>query len=379
MADNAMKKIASVAALTLCAIAIWAGPARAQFKLGLSAPLTGPLAAFGDQAKRGMDQAVEDINRTGGILGQRILLSYGDDAGDPKQGVSVANKFAGDGIRFVIGPFNSSVTMAASNVYLENSILEVTPSATNPMITDRGMWSIVRICGRDDQQGTVAGNYIIEHFKGKRIFIVTDKSTYGQGIANEVKKTINAAGIQEVGYEGINLGDKDFSALVSKIKAAGADLVYWGGVVPEGALLVRQMRDQGVAAPLMGGDGIATEDFAAIAGPAAEGTLMTYEPDPRKRPQAKPVVDELRAKGFEPEAYTLYYYASVQVVAQAIEAARVLDPKRVADQIHSGTSFKTVIGDLSFDKKGDINRLDYVMYVWRKNSERKITYVELEK
>ena len=371
-----MRKIASRTLLALCAFLTLVNPVRAQLKLGLSGPLTGALAAFGDQAKRGIDQAVEDINRTGGVLGQQIVLSYGDDAGDPKQGVSVANKLAADGIRFVIGPFNSSVTMAASDVYLENSVLEITPSSTNPMITDRGMWNIFRICGRDDQQGTIAGKYVIEHFKGKRIAIVTDKTTFGQGIANEVRKTINAAGIQEVLSEGINLGEKDFSALASKIKAERVDLVYWGGVVPEGALLARQMRDQGVTAPLMGGDGIATEDFSAIAGPAAEGTLMTYGPDPRKRPEAKLVVDELRAKGFEPEAYTLYYYASVQVVAQAIEASRSVDPRKVADQIHSGMSFKTVIGDLSFDKKGDVTRADYVMYIWRKTSAGKITYVE---
>jgi branched-chain amino acid transport system substrate-binding protein len=268
--------------------------------------------------------------------------------------------------------------MAASNAYFENGILQITPSATNPMITDRGMWNIFRICGRDDQQGTVAGKYIVEHFKGKRIAIVTDKTTFGLGIANEVKRTINAAGIQEVLNEGLSLGEKDFSALVSKIKAARADLVYWGGVVPEGPLLVRQMRAQGVTAPLMGGDGIATSEFASVAGPGAEGTLMTYGPDPRKRPEAKAVVDGLRAKGFEPEAYTLYYYASVQVLAQAIEVSRSVDPRKVADQIHSGMNFKTVIGDLSFDKKGDVNRLDYVMYIWRKNSTEGITYVEVE-
>jgi branched-chain amino acid transport system substrate-binding protein len=373
-----MQKISTTAAFVISVSVALTSTAKAELKLGLSGPLTGGLAAFGDQAKRGVDQAVDDINQAGGILGQKITVAYGDDAADPKQGVSVANKFTGDGIRFVIGPFTSGVTMAASNVYLENGILEVTPSATNPMITDRGLWNVFRTCGRDDQQGTVAGNYIVEHFREKKIAIVTDKTTYGQGIAAEVKRTINAAGLREVLNEGINVGDKDFSALVSKIKASGADLVYWGGVVPEGALLVRQMRDQGVVAPLMGGDGIATEDFASIAGPAAEGTLMTYGPDPRKRPEAKPVVDEFRAKGFEPESYTLYYYASVQVIQQGLEAAKTIDPKKVADQIHTGMKFKTVIGDLSFDKKGDVTRLDYVMYVWKRNENGKITYREVE-
>jgi branched-chain amino acid transport system substrate-binding protein len=373
-----MPKISRILVLVVCVIAGLSTSARAELRLGLSGPLTGPLASFGEQEKNGVDQAVEDINASGGVLGQKIVVSYGDDAADPKQGVSVANKLAGSNIKFVIGPFTSGVTMAASAVYLENDILEITPSATNPKITDRGMWNIFRTCGRDDQQGAVAGNYIVKHFKGKKIAIVQDKTTYGQGIADEVKKTINANGIQEVLYERINVGDMDFSALVSRIKASGADLVYWGGVVPEGGLLVRQMRDQGVSAPLMAGDGITSGDFVGIAGTAAEGTLMTYGPDPRKRPEAKTAVEKLRAKHFEPESYTLYSYAAVEVIRQAAEAAQSVDPKKVADQIHSGMKFNTVIGELSFDKKGDVTRLDYIVYVWRKDGTNKVTYIEVE-
>jgi branched-chain amino acid transport system substrate-binding protein len=184
--------------------------------------------------------------------------------------------------------------------------------------------------------------------------------------------------MKEVLYEGVNLGEKDFSALVSKIKAAGADLVYWGGLHTEGGLLVRQMRDQGIKAPLMGGDGITSDEFASVGGPGVEGTLMTYGPDPRNRPEAKPVLEKFRAKKFEPESYTLYSYAAVQVVKQAAEAAKSLDPKKVSAQIKSGQKFKTVIGEISYDKKGDVTRLDYVVYVWKKNPEGKITYTEIK-
>ena len=194
----------------------------------------------------------------------------------PKQGVSIANKFAGDGVKFVIGPFNSGVTMPSSEVYQENGILEITPSATNPKITERNMWNIFRTCGRDDQQGAVAAAYIVKNFKGKKIAIVHDKTTYGQGLADETKKALTKGGMKEVLYEGVNVGEKDYSALVSKIKASGADLVYWGGLHTEGGLIVRQMRDQGVKAPLMGGDGITTDEFASIGGPGVEGTLMTF-------------------------------------------------------------------------------------------------------
>jgi branched-chain amino acid transport system substrate-binding protein len=355
---------------------VTAGTAAAQVKFGVGGPITGPSAATGAQMKNGVDQAATDINAAGGILGQKIAVTYGDDASDPKQGVSVANKFAADGVKFVIGHYNSGVTIPSSEAYQENGILQITPASTNPTVTERKMWNIFRVCGRDDQQGQVAGEYIAKHFKGKKIAVVHDKTTYGKGLADETKKTINKAGMKEVLYEGINTGEKDFSALVSKIKQSGADLIYWGGLYTEGGLIVRQMRDQGVKAPLMGGDGITSDEFASVGGPGVEGTLMTYGPDPRNKPDAKKVVEEFRAKKFEPEAYTLYSYAGVQIIKQAAEAAKSLDPKKVAEKMHSGMQFKTVLGDISYDKKGDITKLDYVMYIWKKDPSGKITYVE---
>ena len=370
-----MKKITTFGIALGIAVAS-AGAATAQVKFGVGGPITGPSAATGAQMKNGVDQAAADINAAGGILGQKISVSYGDDVSDPKQGVSVANKFSADGVKFVIGHYNSGVTIPSSEVYQENGVLQITPASTNPTVTERKMWNIFRVCGRDDQQGQVAGEYIAKHFKGKKIAVVHDKTTYGKGLADEMKKTINKAGMKEVLYEGINTGEKDFSALVSKIKQSGADLIYWGGLYTEGGLIVRQMRDQGVKAPLMGGDGITSDEFASVGGPGVEGTLMTYGPDPRNKPDAKKVVEEFRAKKFEPEAYTLYSYAGVQIIKQAAEAAKSLDPKKVAEKMHSGMQFKTVLGDISYDKKGDITKLDYVMYIWKKDPSGKITYVE---
>jgi branched-chain amino acid transport system substrate-binding protein len=355
-----------------------AGHASAQLKLGVAGPVTGSNASFGAQLKNGAEQAVADINAAGGIMGQKIALSSGDDAGDPKQAVSVANKMAADGVKFVVGHFNSGATMPASEVYQENGILEITPSSTNPQITERKLWNIFRTCGRDDQQGGVAGAYIAKNFKDKKIAVVHDKTTYGQGLADETKKKLNAEGLKEVMYEGVNTGEKDYSALVSKIKASGADLVYWGGLYTEGGLIVRQMRDQGVKAILMGGDGIAADEFASIGGPGVEGTLMTFAPDPRNRPEAKDVVEKFRAKKFEPETYTLYTYAAVEIIKQAAEAAKSLDPKKVAAQMISGQQFKTVIGEISYDKKGDITRPDYVVYRWQKDPSGKMNYVEIK-
>jgi branched-chain amino acid transport system substrate-binding protein len=251
------------------------------------------------------------------------------------------------------------------------------------------MWNVFRVCGRDDQQGGVAGAFIADKFKGKRVAIVHDKTTYGQGLADETRKAMNAKGVKEVMYEGINKDDKDFTALVSKLKSANPDLVYWGGLHDTAGLIVRQMRDQGVRAPLMGGDGITDDEFAAIAGPGAEGTLMTYSPDPRNNPTNKQIVELFRQKrGFEPQAYTLYSYAAVQIIKQAAEAAKSLDPKKVADVMHSGKVFNTVLGDVSFDRKGDLSndgyvvggkkKDRYVLYTWKKGPDGRITYFENE-
>jgi branched-chain amino acid transport system substrate-binding protein len=383
-----MKRFTTVV-LALGLTTALAGPAAAQIKLGVGGPITGGSAAFGAQLKQGVEQAVEDINAAGGILGQKIALSVGDDRADPKEGVSVANKFVADGVKFVVGHFNSGVTIPASDVYQENGMLVITPAATNPRVTERNMWNVFRVCGRDDQQGGVAGNLIAEKFQGKRVAVIHDKTTYGQGLADETRKAMNAKGVKEVLYEGVNKDDKDFTAAVSKLKGANPDLVYWGGLHDTGGVILRQMRDQGLRAPLMGGDGITDDEFAAIAGAGAEGTLMTFSPDPRTNPANKQIVELFRTKrGFEPQAYTLYSYASVQVIKQAAEEAKSLDPKKVSDVMKSGKKFNTVLGEISFDRKGDLSNdgyvIDgkkkdrYVLYTWKKGPDGKISYFENE-
>jgi branched-chain amino acid transport system substrate-binding protein len=263
--------------------------------------------------------------------------------------------------------------MPASEVYAENGILMISPSATNPKITERGLWNTFRTCGRDDQQGEVAAAYIAKNFKDKKIAVIHDKTTYGQGLADETRKGLTKAGIKDVLYEGVNAGEKDFSALISKIKSVGADFVYWGGLHTEGGLIVRQMRDQGVKAVLISGDGITTDEFATIGGPGVEGTLMTFPPDPQKRPEAAAIVKKFEAKNFKPEAYTLYSYAAVQIMAEGAKRANSVDPKKVAEALKGGAAVKTVIGDIAFDKKGDITRPDYTMYTWKKGADGKIT------
>ncbi len=354
-----------------------AGAARAQVKIGVAGPITGANAAFGAQLTQGVQQAVEDINKSGGILGQKLEVEPGDDVSDPKQGVSVANKFVGDGVKFVLGHFNSGVTIPASDVYSENGILFITPSATNPKVTDRKLWDAFRTCGRDDQQGLVWAEFARDKLKGKKIAIVHDKTTYGKGLADAARDNMHKFGVTEVLYEGVNTGEKDYSAIVSKIKELGADYLMWGGLHTEGGLILRQMRDQGMSTVMISGDGITDSEFAQIGGPGVEGTLMTFGPEPRKNPNAKEAVASFKAKGFDPQGYTLYSYAGVQIIKQAAEKANSLDPNKVAEVMHSGMPFHTVIGDISFDKKGDRTTVDYVWYVWKKEPDGKIGFEQL--
>jgi branched-chain amino acid transport system substrate-binding protein len=318
----------------------------------------------GRQMKNGAEMAVADINAAGGVLGKKLALDVEDDACDPKQARSVAKKIGGMGIPFVAGHYCSSASIAASEVYAENNVLQITPASTNPTFTERGLWNVARVYGRDDQQGAVAGDYIAKTFKGKNIAILNDKTTYGKGLADETKKALNKAGITEKLYESYAKGDKDFNAIVSRLKAENIDLVYIGGYRLEAGLILRQMRDQGMKTILMAGDALAAQEFASIAGAgAAAGTLFTFGPDPRKRPTAAAIVEKFKAENIDPEGFTLYTYAAIQVWSEAATKAGTTDAKKVMETIKAG-SWDTVIGKMEYDAKGDIKHADFVVYKW---------------
>lgn len=366
-----------LAALATAAIIVSGSVTHAEVLLGVAAPITGPNAAFGAQILRGAEQAVADLNAAGGINGKQVSIVVGDDVSDPRQGISVANKFVADGVGLVVGQYNSGVAIPVSEVLAENGILHITPAATNPVFTERGLWNTLRICGRDDQQGTIAGAYLAENFRDAKIAIVHDKTPYGQGLADETRKALRDAGISEVMYEGINAGDVDFSVLIAKMKEAGVSVIYYGGLHTEAGLILRQLSDQGLDAQMMSGDGTVSTEIAAIAGEAIEGFRFTFAPDPRRNPAATETVEKLRASGFEPEAYTLYAYAAVQVIAKAAEAAQSLDPTTVAESVKSNGPFSTVLGERAFDEKGDITNPDYIVYEWKRGEDGKFDYSPL--
>jgi len=345
-------------------VAFGATAAQADITIATAGPMTGQYAAFGEQMKRGAEQAVADINAKGGVLGQMLKLEIGDDACDPKQAVAVANEMVNKGVVFMAGHFCSGSSIPASEVYSEEGILQISPASTNPKLTERGMDNVFRTCGRDDQQGTVAGTYLAEKFGGKNIAIIHDKTAYGKGLADETKKALNGKGVTEVMYEAITAGEKDYSALVSKLKAAKVDVIYLGGYHTEGGLIVRQSRQQGLDAVLVSGDALVTQEYWAITGKDGEGTLMTFSPDPAKDPGNKEIVEKFLAQNYKPEGYTLYTYGAIQAWAQAVEAAGATDLDKVIKSLKSG-KFNTVLGNIGFDDKGDVTAPGYVFYEWK--------------
>ncbi|MBF0140778.1 MAG: branched-chain amino acid ABC transporter substrate-binding protein [Magnetococcales bacterium] len=334
--------------------------------IGVGGPFTGPYAAFGEQLWRGAEQAAQDINAAGGIDGKKIELFKGDDACEPKQALAVANQLVErHGVKAVIGHFCSSSTIPASEVYAEAGILQITPGSTNPMVTERGIKTLFRTCGRDNQQGSVGAQFVVNALHAQAVAIVHDKDTYGQGLANAMRDELHRLGKKEVLYEGLTRGEKDFNALVTKFKSVNADAVYFGGLHNEAGPLIHQMKDQGLKATLVSGDGIVSQDFVVAAGgPSyAEGVHMTFGRDPRKIKEGHDVVERMRKMGYEPEGYTLYSYATLQVIAAAITATKKTDGATLANWLHSH-DVPTVMGSKGWDAKGDLKVSDYVMYRW---------------
>jgi len=351
--------------------------AQADIKIGVAGPMTGANAAFGEQYMKGAQAAADAVNAAGGVNGEKIVLVKGDDACEPKQAVTVAKDLTNQKVAGVVGHFCSSSTIPASEIYDEAGIIAITPGSTNPQVTERGLSGMFRMCGRDDQQGIVAGDYIVDVLKGKKVVVLHDKDTYGQGLADATKAQLVKRGVTPVLYEGLTRGEKDFSTIVTKIRGAGADVVYFGGLHPEAGPLVRQLREQGLKdVKFMSDDGIVTDELVTTAGGPqfVNGVLMTFGADPRLLPDSKTVVDEFRKHGTEPEGYTLYAYASVQTLAAAFNGAKSNKGEDAAKWLKAHP-VKTVMGEKSWDSKGDLKVSDYVVYEWDKDGK----YHQLEK
>jgi branched-chain amino acid transport system substrate-binding protein len=347
-----------------------AGLAKAQdIKIAVVGPITGSNAAYGEQLERGAEMAVKDINAKGGVLGKQLDLIVADDACDPKQAVAAANEVVGKRVVFVAGHYCSGASIPASAVYHEAGVLLMTPGATIPALTDdaakTGWNNVFRSCARSGGvEGAVAGKFLAYHYKGKKVAILHDETAVGKGVADGTMEAMNAAGLKQTMDVAITQGDQDFSALISKMKEATIDVIYYGGYVTEAGLIVRQARDQGLTAQFIGNHSLVTGEYWKITGPAGEGTLMTFPPDPRNVPAAYAVVDKFKAQGYDPEGRTLYTYAAIQAFAQAAEKAKSVNVDDLSTALHSMTAH-TVVGPLTWDKKGDVIDPKYVFYVWR--------------
>lgn len=344
-------------------------------KIGVAGPFTGPNAAFGEQLWTGATEAAAALNANGGINGKQIELVQADDACEPKQAVAVANRLVDqDKVAAVVGHFCSSSTIPASEIYDEADILSMATGSTNPEVTERNLPTVTRICGRDDQQAEVIGEFIANTLKAKRIAVIHDKDTYGRGVADATRTEAAKYGVETVLYDGVTRGERDFNALVTKIKAANIDAVFFGGLYAEAGTLVRQIREQGLKVPYVSVDGIVDPAFVTAAGGPqyAQGVYMGFPADPRKMESSKAIVAKLVAEGKKSDGFTLYSYSAVQAVSAAIAATNSTKGTELAKWLKQN-KVHTVLGDKEWNEKGDLRTPDYVMYQWDKDGN----YAEL--
>jgi len=362
-----VKKLVTAVSASVALMA--AGNAAAEIKIGVAGPMTGPVAQYGDMQFSGTRMAIERINADGGVMGEKLVAVEYDDVCDPKQAVTVANRMVNDGVRFVVGHLCSSSTQPASDIYEDEGILMITPASTSPKITERGYKLIFRTIGLDSMQGPVAGNYIASQ-NPERVAIIHDKQQYGEGIATAVRDTLKDKGIEIAMFEGVTAGSKDFSSLVTKLKQANVDYVYFGGYHPELGLILRQARQAGLDTKFMGPEGVGNKDINTIAGEAAEGLLVTLPPSFDQKAENQELVKAFEAKSEDPSGpFVLTSYAAVQLVADGIEAAQSKDPFDVAAALRSGT-FETPIGAVEYDKAGDMKSFEFVVFEWHSDGSK---------
>lgn len=348
--------------LTFCLAVFGCQKKEDVIKIGIAGPMTGDQAKMGMDFKNGVSLAVDEWNSKGGVLGKKIEMIVSDDQHDPRQAVSVANKMINEGVVGVIGHFNSSCSIPASDYYNRAGIPMITPASTNPQLTREGYKGVFRVCGRDDQQGKVAADFVINYLKLKEVAILHDKTTYGQGLADEFRKSVSGK-VKVVYYEGIVPGDKDFKMVLTAIKVKKPELIFLGGIYPEAGLLVKEAKEIGLNAGFMSGDGTIDPKFIEIAGAqAAEGTYLTFSPDPRNIPSAKGFIEKYQSKYGEIGPYSIYAYDAANIILSAIKEADTTDGKSIIDKLHS-MEFSGALGNIKFDSKGDVTKSPFVVWI----------------
>jgi branched-chain amino acid transport system substrate-binding protein len=341
------------------------------FRVAIAGPESGPVAQYGEMQFTGALMAVERMNEAGGINGRPIEVSIFDDACEPKQATAVANRIVNEGYRIVIGHLCSGSTQPASDIYEDEGILMVTPASTNPDITNRGHQMVFRTIGLDSQQGPTAADYIINELEDARtIAIIHDKQQYGEGLATAVREALEAAGREVAFFEGITTGEKDFTALIDKLKSEKVDLLYYGGYHPELGLILRQSAEKSFRPVFMGPEGVGNKDLNAIAGEAAEGLLVTLPKAFDQDPDNQAIVEAIKALGKDASGpFVFTSYAALEVIRQAAEATGSDDPEVLAHNMRRN-SFETSIGKLSFKENGDLKKFKFELFEWHADASR---------
>ena len=357
--------------ISLLVVLAVASEAAAEIVIASAAPMTGARAWSGEETRRGVELAVADLNAGGGLLGQQLRLIAGDDAGDPAQAVALAQRLVDEGVALVVGHRTSDASIAASAVYAEAPLIQITPASTNPRLTEQGFDNVFRICGRDDNQGRQAGEYLARTHAGQRIGIIHDGSIYGRGLAERTRETLHAKGVTETWSGTYRPGQRDFSSQIDKFVEHGLEVLYLGGYSSEAGLIMRQVRERGLDLQLISGDALHNVDFWMVSGSAGQEARFTFSDDPRENPAAREVVSRLRDAGYEPEGWTLHSYAAVQVWAEAVRRTGSVDHLKVAQELVANP-FETVIGAVDFNAKGDNQRADFVWYTWLDGEYRRL-------
>jgi branched-chain amino acid transport system substrate-binding protein len=326
-------------------------------KIGSVSPLTGPQSHLGKDNENGARLAVDELNAKGVMIGgkkARIELLPEDDAADPKTATIVAQRLIDQKVAGVVGHLNSGTSIPASKLYSDAGVVQISPSATAVKYTAQGFKTAYRVMTNDEQQGRVVGEYLAQKLGAKKVAIIDDRSAYGQGLADEVEKAAKAAGAEVVAREYTSDKSTDFTAILTAIKGKAPDAIFFGGMDPQAAPMVQQMKRLGISAKFVGGDGAQTAEFLHLAGADGEGVIASNPGLPLgSMPGGKEFEQKFTAKYGTIQNYSPYAYDAVMVMVDAMQRANSADPKQYLPEL-AKTHLNGVTGDIRFDQKGDL-------------------------
>ena len=345
--------------------ALGAGAQGAAIKIGVPVPLSGGNAKMGNDISQAATLAVEEWNAKGGVLGRKLEIVAFDDACDAQQSVTAAHKLVDGGVVAVAGGYCSSAAIPASAVYHDAGVAFVADASSNPKLTDQGFENVFRVIGRDDQQGPYAAGFMMNTLKAKKIAIIHDNTLYAKGLADATKAALEGKpGVQVVFFDAVTPGEKDFSAVLTKVKSLSPDVTYYTGYYPEGGLIAKQFKDLGVPGKFMAGDANNDPTFISEAGPASEGVFVTSTPLPQDQSTAKSFIDRYKKRwNQDPGPYSALEYDAVNVVINAIKQSGSTDRAAIIKAITGTKNYQGATGAINFDKKGDRTSVLYITYI----------------